>query len=63
MDPRRWVDLKLTGIGATVFAIIWALTHYSVRVANPELRAFAGVSAVVLAVLTVADALRGGISD
>ncbi|WP_458204808.1 hypothetical protein [Haladaptatus sp. NG-SE-30] len=63
MGVGNWVDLQLAGIGAVIFAVIWALTNYSVQIADPELTFFAGATAVVLGIATVADALHGGLSD
>ncbi|WP_435154379.1 hypothetical protein [Haladaptatus sp. DFWS20] len=57
------MNLKLTGMGAMIFAVVWALTNYSTNVSNPFLAKLAGVAAVGLAVIAVADALHGGISD
>ncbi|WP_233274705.1 hypothetical protein [Haladaptatus cibarius] len=59
----KWLNLKLTGIGAMVFAVIWVLTNYSINVSNPLLSELAGFAAIGLAILAVADALNGGISD
>ncbi|MCO8244111.1 hypothetical protein [Haladaptatus sp. AB643] len=59
----NWLNLKLTGIGAMIFALVWALTNYSIHVSNPFLTQFAGVAAIGLAVFAVADALHGGLSD
>lgn len=57
------MNLKLTGIGAMIFAVIWALTNYSTNVSIPLLAKLAGVAAVGLAVIAVVDSLHGGISD
>ncbi|WP_266077731.1 hypothetical protein [Haladaptatus caseinilyticus] len=59
----NWLNLKLTGIGAMIFAVIWALTNYSMAVSNPLLTKLAGITAICLAVIAVADALNGGIAD
>ncbi|MFH5798916.1 hypothetical protein [Haladaptatus sp. DYF46] len=59
----NWLNLKLTGVGAMICGLVWVLTTYSVRVSNPSLSWLAGVAGIFLAVLAVADALDGGLSD
>ncbi|GAA0230891.1 hypothetical protein GCM10009000_052800 [Halobacterium noricense] len=59
----KWLNLKLTGIGAVVFAVIWLLANYSMNVSNPLLSKLSGITAIGLSILAVVDALNGGISD
>jgi phosphatidylglycerophosphate synthase len=59
----NWLSLKLTGVGAMICGLVWVLTTYSVRVSNPLLAQLAGVAGVCLAILAVADALDGGLTD
>ncbi len=59
-DMENPLNLKLTSMGAMIFAVIWALTNYSMHVSNPFLTRLAGVAGVGLAVL---DALHGGLSN
>lgn len=59
----NWLNLKLTGVGAMICGLVWVLTTYSVRVSNPFLAQLAGVAGVCLAILAVADALNGGLTD
>ncbi len=63
MGMQKWIDLRLTGVGAMIFAVLWVLTNYSIRTSSPFLTRLAGVVAITLAIVTVIDALRGGLTD